>query len=59
MAETAPASEGGRYKNFEGEMGPEEKFEIGGADGVRTHDLPGFTGTRSATAQSFGDLSTI
>src|ERR1700719_893631 len=23
------------------------RYEIGGADGVRTHDLPGFTGTRS------------
>ena len=35
------------------------RYEFGGADGVRTHDLPGFTGTRSATFQSFGDVSMI
>ena len=32
---------------------------IGGADGVRTHDLPGFTGTRSTTFRSCGDPSRI
>ena len=45
--------------NFQGKSEERIPDEFGGADGVRTHDLPGFTGTRSTVSQSFGDLSII